>query len=311
MKTQPYDLIGDIHGHYDKLIALLNGLDYEPHHGTFRHREGRKVIFLGDYIDRGPKMRETLHLVRGMVDAGEALAIMGNHEFNAIAYDTPDGNGDYLRPHIAKNNTQQKDRLDQFAAHPKEWTEWLAWMKRLPMFLDLGALRAVHACWDNDSLGILTGRNLADESFLRACTKMDTPEFTALENTLKGPELDILTNLRYESHDGQKRDRIRARWWNLVEGVEVGELALPRPMAVNRQLTPQELQSLPNYAVDAPPVFVGHYSIPPNTMKAPLSSNIACLDYSAAFDDVSPIVAYRWDGEQTLTAANFVPTQIQ
>ena len=311
MKTQPYDLIGDIHGHYDKLIALLNGLDYEPHNGSYRHPDGRKVIFLGDYIDRGPKIRETLRLVRAMVDAGEAQAIMGNHEFNAIAYDTPDGNGGFLRPRIAKNITQQQGRIDQFAGHPKEWTEWLAWMKRLPVSLDLGALRAVHACWDTESLGILSGRNLTDESFLLQCTKVDTPEFKALENTLKGPELDILTGFSYESHDGQKRRRIRARWWNLAEGVEVGEIALPMPMAVNRQLTPRELQTLPNYAVDAPPVFVGHYSIPPNTMKAPLSSNIACLDYSAAFDDFSPIVAYRWDGEPTLTAANFVHTQVQ
>ena len=67
-----YDIIGDIHGHADELQALLEILGYQQ--GS--HPEGRKVIFLGDYIDRGPKIREVLETVRGMVDAGQALAIL-------------------------------------------------------------------------------------------------------------------------------------------------------------------------------------------------------------------------------------------
>ncbi len=70
MNAQTYDLIGDIHGHYDKLVALLSRLGYRDDGEAHRHPEGRKVIFLGDYIDRGPKIREVLHTVRGMVDAG-------------------------------------------------------------------------------------------------------------------------------------------------------------------------------------------------------------------------------------------------
>jgi hypothetical protein len=77
MKHKHYDLIGDIHGHHDKLTALLHKLGYLPHDGSFHHPEGRKVIFLGDYIDRGPKIRETLETVRTMVETGNALAILG------------------------------------------------------------------------------------------------------------------------------------------------------------------------------------------------------------------------------------------
>jgi hypothetical protein len=72
-----YDLIGDIHGHADELRALLDYLGYRPDAaGIMRHEGGRQVIFLGDYVDRGPKIRETLQLVRSMVDGGAALALL-------------------------------------------------------------------------------------------------------------------------------------------------------------------------------------------------------------------------------------------
>ena len=95
-----YDIIGDIHGHADELVALLKLLDYELANGVYRH-PSRKVIFVGDFIDRGPKIRETLQLVRSMHEAGSALAVMGNHEFNAIAWFTPDPDcpGEFLRKH--------------------------------------------------------------------------------------------------------------------------------------------------------------------------------------------------------------------
>jgi predicted MPP superfamily phosphohydrolase len=93
-----YDLIGDIHGHADELAQLLETLGYDKSRGVYRHSE-RKVIFLGDFIDRGPKIRQTLEIVRPMVEAGDALAVMGNHEFNALAYHTedPDEPGKFLR----------------------------------------------------------------------------------------------------------------------------------------------------------------------------------------------------------------------
>jgi len=85
-----YDLIGDIHGHATELTRLLQHLGYiEDDHG-FKH-PSRKVIFLGDFIDRGEKLvehKQLLSLVMEMVRSGNALAVMGNHEFNALAYHT-------------------------------------------------------------------------------------------------------------------------------------------------------------------------------------------------------------------------------
>src|SRR5271155_4426880 len=109
-----YDLIGDIHGHADELEQLLEALDYQRAQGTYRHPE-RKVIFLGDFIDRGPKIRQVLEIVRPMIEEGTALAVMGNHELNALAYHTedPEVPGEYLRPHIEKNVEQHCKPIEQ------------------------------------------------------------------------------------------------------------------------------------------------------------------------------------------------------
>ena len=93
-----YDIIGDIHGQAGKLEALLRTLGYRDTAGAWRHPE-RQAIFVGDFIDRGPAQVRSVHIVRRMVDAGAALAVMGNHELNAIAWHTPDPRhlGQYLR----------------------------------------------------------------------------------------------------------------------------------------------------------------------------------------------------------------------
>ncbi len=80
----PFDIIGDVHGCYDELVALLRTLGYEvdadeAHPNAF-HPEGRRAIFLGDLVDRGPKIPAVLRLVMSMVDRDQALCILGNHD---------------------------------------------------------------------------------------------------------------------------------------------------------------------------------------------------------------------------------------
>ena len=90
-----YDIIGDIHGNSEKLTHLLHKLGYRHHLSAWRHPD-RSAIFVGDFIDRGPGQLETIRIVRAMLDAGTASAVMGNHEFNAIAWYMPDPEGDGL-----------------------------------------------------------------------------------------------------------------------------------------------------------------------------------------------------------------------
>src|ERR1051325_5081412 len=77
----PFDIIGDIHGCFDELHSLLTTLGYEVTPTLeARHPEGRKVVFLGDLVDRGPKTPEVLKLDLNMTQAGHALADPGNHD---------------------------------------------------------------------------------------------------------------------------------------------------------------------------------------------------------------------------------------
>ncbi len=80
----PFDLVGDVHGCFDELLALLHELGWqvERQEGRFRlhHPEGRKLVFVGDLVDRGPKIVEVLQLAMDAVADGVALSVTGNHE---------------------------------------------------------------------------------------------------------------------------------------------------------------------------------------------------------------------------------------
>ena len=90
----PFDIIGDVHGCCNELEQLLQQLGYQAETDsrpgpdqasfwdfpTYTHPERRKALFLGDLVDRGPRIIDTLKLVRNMVAAESALCILGNHE---------------------------------------------------------------------------------------------------------------------------------------------------------------------------------------------------------------------------------------
>ena len=84
----PFDLIGDVHGCYEELIALLANLGYRiesTENGPIAiPPEGRKAIFLGDLVDRGPGIPSVLRLVMNMVEQGSALCVPGNHDMKLM-----------------------------------------------------------------------------------------------------------------------------------------------------------------------------------------------------------------------------------
>src|SRR5580698_10478010 len=105
MEAAGFDIIGDIHGHADKLKGLLSKLGYELTGKGYRHPE-RKAFFVGDYIDRGPQIKETLEIVRFMVENDQAIALRGNHEYNALCFHFQETDGGHLRKHLIKNIIQ-------------------------------------------------------------------------------------------------------------------------------------------------------------------------------------------------------------
>lgn len=75
-----FDVIGDIHGMAGEMRDLVKDLGYEIHNETAIHPKGRKILFMGDYVDRGYDSLSVLRLVKNTVESGNGLAILGNHE---------------------------------------------------------------------------------------------------------------------------------------------------------------------------------------------------------------------------------------
>jgi hypothetical protein len=285
-----YDLIGDIHGMSDMLARLLAGMGYAEVDGVWRHPT-RTAVFVGDFVDRGPGQIATYRMVRAMVEAGSALAAMGNHEFNAIAFHTPDGAGGHRRQRTDKNIHQHAAYIGEVGLDSPLHDEMVAWFLTLPLWLDLGDVRVVHACWDEDAIATLAphvdaGNRLKPEALEAATSgtgnawradgtrKDGSAVFHAVETLLKGVEVELPDGLSYSDADGHVRTATRVAWW-------------PAPARVG-------------YTGTAP-LFIGHYWM--TGAPAPLTPKVACVDYSVA--KAGAMVAYRWSGETELTADNY------
>ena len=304
-----YDIIGDVHGHADKLKALLDKLEYRKIDGVYRH-PSRKVIFLGDFIDSGNQNREVLEIAQAMTGADTALAVMGNHEFNAIAYATidPDDPTRHLRPRNEKNNRQHGKFLAEFEADSVDHKACIEWFKQLPLFLDLPGLRAIHACWDQASMRAIAERlapsNTLSSDLLISASRRGSDAYHAVETLLKGPELDLPSPHSFFDKYDHERAEVRIKWWGDHRSKQFHELVLGPPDAIKvaRDIeTPTEWPVEP-YPETAPPAFVGHYWR--EGTPTPYSHNVACLDYSVARG--GKLVAYRWDSEQQLCASKMV-----
>ena len=308
-----YDIIGDIHGQAGPLEGLLQKLGYRERWGIWRYQDqARKVIFVGDYIDRNKNARRVMDIVKQMTDNGEALAVMGNHEFNAVAYHTPDpdNSGEYLRPHSPKNLRQHGAFLEEMEGDEAAHDEAIAWFRTLPMWLDLGELRVIHASWVERHHA--TVERVADpdahlsDTLLVQGSRKDTAEYEAVECLLKGLEVQMPEGVGYEDSYHNWRTKARVRWW-LQEAPSMlrdAILASPKMMENLGDVAwqgpwPEDA----GYSEDAPPVFIGHYWMDGD--PEPLARNVACVDYSAAKPG-NKLVAYRWDGEGRLSKEKFV-----
>ncbi len=302
-----YDLIGDIHGYADELVELLETLGYQNTQGVYRHPE-RRVIFLGDFVDRGPKIRQVLEIVRPMIEEGKALAVMGNHEFNTLAYHTedPDAPGEYLRRHSPKNEKQRRKTGEQLKHD--ELVSYLEWFRTLPMWLDLDGLRVVHACWDEQAISTVTqaldGQREITNAFLQSACNKANPLFAQVEIVLKGKEAALPQGMSFSDNEGSVRTEIRTRWYLSPQGQTYRSYALQSDeIPCDMELEASVIAQAVPYPTTAKPVFVGHYWLSAQRPEL-LADNVACLDYSVAKGGF--LCAYRWEGEQKLRNENFV-----
>ncbi|WP_234952443.1 metallophosphoesterase family protein [Rhodopirellula baltica] len=151
-----YDIIGNIHGHATQLKSLLVSLGYREHQHGFR-RSDRMALFVGDFVDCGPAIGNVISIAWVMVDA---LAVMGDHEYNAIAFHThrpgkPSSgkSNEWFWPHSEKNVKQHRATLDQLST--VEMADAIQWFKTLPVALDLDGIRVAHAAWWDEQIAVI------------------------------------------------------------------------------------------------------------------------------------------------------------
>ena len=157
----PFDIIGDVHGCGDELEALLAALGYtrdsgyagdstDPH--AYRHPDGRRVIFLGDLVDRGPRTADVLRIVLDMRAVGSALAVPGNHDAKLLKA---------LRGQQVHRTHGLAESLAQIEAEPPAFRmRVLAMLESLPSHyvLDSGRLVVAHAGLTAELQGRSSGR---------------------------------------------------------------------------------------------------------------------------------------------------------
>jgi hypothetical protein len=216
----PLDLIGDIHGEVEALDGLLGHLGYDA---RGRHPQGRRAVFLGDLIDRGPDSLAAVRRVADLIDHGGALAVMGNHDLNAVA-------GRHKKENTWLFGHGPVHPWERPAAAESERREVLDFLGRLPLGLERPDLRVVHAYWDDRALASLRGAagpREALESHYRMIKESLPESADATERNLahqnrnpmklitSGPEVRAAA-----AHfaGGKVRGESRHAWWEEYDG---------------------------------------------------------------------------------------------
>ena len=300
-----FDIIGDVHGHADKLVQLLKKLGYTKTDDIWSH-PNRTLISIGDLIDRGPQQREVVDILKTMEKAGKAIVIMGNHEFNAVSWYLKDEADNHLRPHTSKNHAQHCEFLQQADINSSWYKEPIEWFMSLPLLFETEQFCCAHAAWDKTNIAHLKS-HLTDEFKLRqnqwvpANTKSH-PLYNAIEYCLKGPELGLPSGHSFEDGGGHTRTKMRLKWWDVKASstYRTTAVSVPDPSQLPDEPLPAELLS--NVRISKP-VFFGHYWMTGKPQL--LSDKIACLDWSVVKEN-GQLVAYRFDGESSLSESKLV-----
>ncbi len=309
-KQTHVDIVGDVHGCCGALIKLLERLGYQLVDGAYQHEE-RQAVFVGDLLDRGPEIRETVSLVKSMCERGSAAMVLGNHEYNALLFE----------PQISRwllgedENLELPERLrvlmaetlGQYRDYPDLWFECCRWLESLPLFLDRGSFRVVHACWDHSMIEQYRqsypeqGINAA---FVEASKAKGSFEARIADRLTRGTSMPLPDGMQVHSKDGFIRRFFRTKFWEASPKTYGDIVFQPDPLPYDfaeHPIQQDHKDNLLSYATDETPVFFGHYWL--SGKPKPLQKNIACLDYSAV--NFGRLTAYQFDGERQLSRDKF------
>jgi len=301
-----YDIIGDVHGYATLLKKLLLQMGYSKTESGYLHPL-RKAVFVGDFVNRGPEIRKTVRIIRKMVENGNAMAIIGNHEINAITYYLKDKDGLPLIKSPGKNFLALYKTINQFSEFAEEWKSHRKWMSELPLYLDLGKIRIVHACWSESAIELIKTAEMDGKSrnsiFRKVYKKPKSPVSKSVLTLTKGMDFKMPGDLKIINNKGVSPQSFRMKWWEDPDGKTFEEMSFDSKFVLPQYEIPKQIapQNTP-YPEDAPIVFFGHYC----RHEGPfiIKPNLCCVDSCVAGTRI--LTAYRWYGEKVLDLNNLV-----
>ncbi|HEY7309981.1 MAG TPA: metallophosphoesterase [Gemmataceae bacterium] len=223
----PLDIVGDVHGEMEALHGLLHQLAYLSD-GT--HPEGRRLVFVGDLVDRGPDSPAVVELVRRLVEQERAQCVLGNHELNILLGSRKPDNIWFF--HHAPDEGQRREERPEVPADERTREDMLRFFAALPLALERPDMRVVHAAWDDAMIAAARRATRADELHRDSRRDIDaTVERRGLrdrieirlarqnENPVKfltsGPE--ARAEQPFEAM-GKIRNESRVAWWHEYAG---------------------------------------------------------------------------------------------
>lgn len=277
--TLRLDIIGDLHGQLAPLLHLAPhlGYDIDPNYGKgdWSHPERRVLVFLGDLVDRGPHSLEVAELVMDLVRRGRAICLMGNHEYNLVAWRK-------LGRAPKKSNLSTITDIEE---RPERWAPVLEFFATLPLAIELPDLRIIHASWHHlafDAVEPMLGRPTPQldaegldpiyvlEEHIRLVSPFD--QGTLVEGLPAEPLLPPAGDLPHEilvkgfeaaaeqpfpDNEGVLRDAYRVPWW-LDEHTEstswVGEGG---PWHAAEGTVPRDKRTVFGHYWNVPPTLAG------------------------------------------------------
>jgi hypothetical protein len=212
------DIVGDVHGEMDALESLLQQLGYRTNGG---HAGGRRLVFVGDLVDRGPDSPAVLDRVQSLVEAGRAQCILGNHELNLLKDDRKPENAWWMAP-------------DESARHPARSIDpaakpgLVAFMSRMPLVLERADLRVVHACWNHKSIKKLRALSADGTSVV----ELNRRFIQTMHDRHRGSDLSAAYAREWQAHG----DRVADHDWDPVfmpaKATMESEYQMANPVAV-------------------------------------------------------------------------------
>lgn len=147
----PFDIIGDVHGCIVELKELLARLGYEPAGDGYVHPAGRRVVFVGDLVDRGPGVVPVLRIALAMRNGGNALLVMGNHDHKFLRW--LNGHNVRIRHGLAQTIAELDALPERERATLRERVEAMLAATPGYLLLDNGRLVVTHGALHDEMIG--------------------------------------------------------------------------------------------------------------------------------------------------------------